>query len=106
MRASPAARQWDARWCRKCGRDAFFIADSMRSSSAAFSLFCASNTAFPLESNVRTLLNPALSRQRISSLIFAFIGLTPRRNAAYGGIDFLPFRSNPLCDRFGVHFFF
>src|SRR5690348_1181886 len=38
---------------------------------------------FPLESTVFTSRNPAFSNARFSSGIFAFIGLTPRRNATY-----------------------
>ena len=41
-----------------------------------------SNTTLPLESNVATLVNPAASNAFFTSGIFAFMGLTPRRNAA------------------------
>ena len=40
-----------------------------------------SGTTLPLESTVLTLVKPTSSKQSLSSGIFAFIGLTPRRNA-------------------------
>ena len=42
----------------------------------------ASNTTLPLESTVFTSVNPAASNARLSSGIFALLGLTPLRNAA------------------------
>jgi hypothetical protein len=43
----------------------------------------ASNTTLPLESTVFTPVKPAASKQRFSSGILAFMGLTPRRKATY-----------------------
>jgi hypothetical protein len=39
------------------------------------------NATLPLASTVLTSVKPAASKQRLSSDIFAFIGLTPRRKA-------------------------
>lgn len=44
--------------------------------------FRAPNTTFPLERTVRTSAKPADSNADLSSDILAFMGLTPRRNAA------------------------
>jgi hypothetical protein len=59
-----------------------FIAASALRSSAASCAAGALNTTLPLESTVLTSVNPAASNVSLSSGIFAFIGLTPRRNAA------------------------
>lgn len=58
------------------------IAASARRSSVARAMARESNTTLPLDSTVLTSVNPALSKQRLSSGIRAFIGLTPRRKAA------------------------
>jgi len=39
-------------------------------------------TTLPLERTVATSVKPARSKERFTAGIFAFIGLTPRRNAA------------------------
>src|SRR5882672_8714654 len=63
----------------------FFIAASALPSSDA-SVPRALNTTLPLERTVFTSAKPAASKHFFSSGIFAFIGLTPRRNAAYRGM--------------------
>lgn len=59
------------------------IAASAFFSSAGVEVTGARKTTFPLESTVRTSRNPAASKARTSSGIVAFVGETPRRNAAY-----------------------
>jgi hypothetical protein len=56
-------------------------ASALRCSAAALALRALSNTTLPLPSTVFTLLKPACSKQRLSSGIFAFMGLTPRSSA-------------------------
>ena len=58
------------------------IAASALRASASGVAARALETTLPLESTVRTSVKPAASNARSSSGIFAFIGLTPRRNAA------------------------
>ena len=61
-----------------------------RRSSAASIFICnalsvaarAPNTTFPLDSSVFTSVKPAASNAFFTSGIFAFVGITPRRNAA------------------------
>jgi hypothetical protein len=51
-------------------------------SSLASLVGAALNTTLPLPSTVCTSLKPASSKHRFSSGILAFMGLTPRKNAA------------------------
>ena len=44
----------------------------------------------PLDSKVLTSLKPAASKLFFSSGILQFIGTTPRRKAAYCGVDEIP----------------
>jgi hypothetical protein len=60
----------------------FSIAASTLRSSDTSDDARALNTTLPLESSVFTSVKPAASKHLFSSGIFAFIGLTPRRNAA------------------------
>ena len=57
------------------------MAASALRSSVARAMARELNATFPLDSSVFTSVKPALSKQRLSSGIFAFIGLTPRRKA-------------------------
>lgn len=59
---------------------------SARSARRSFEALRALNTTFPLERRVRTSEKPAASKQCLSSGILAFMGLTPRRKAAYRGM--------------------
>src|SRR5712664_4642262 len=70
----------------------FFIAVSALRSSDASDDARALNTTLPLERTVFTSAKPAASKHFFSSGIFAFIGLTPRRNAAYRGMATLSSR--------------
>src|SRR2546421_12508021 len=45
-------------------------------------------TTFPLDRTVLTSSKPCCSKHRLSSAIFTFIGLTPRRKATYRGIGY------------------
>ena len=60
----------------------FFIAASTLRSSDASDEARALKTTLPLKRTVFTSVKPAASKHLFSSGIFAFIGLTPRRNAA------------------------
>ena len=60
----------------------FFIAASILFWSAASDDAPALKTTLPLERSVFTSRKPAASKHFFTSGIFAFIGLTPRRNAA------------------------
>lgn len=62
-------------------RCALMAASALRSSEAGEAAR-ASNTTLPLDSTVFTAPKPAASKLRCRAGIFAFIGLTPRRNAA------------------------
>jgi hypothetical protein len=57
-------------------------ASALRSSSASGAAG-ALKTTLPLESTVFTWVNPAASKAALSRGMLAFIGLTPRRKAAY-----------------------
>jgi hypothetical protein len=59
----------------------FSIAASALRSIAPAAAARVLNTTLPLDSTVFTSVKPAASKQRFSSGIFAFIGLTPRRKA-------------------------
>ena len=60
----------------------FFIAVSTLRSSDASEDARALKTTLPLERTVFTSVKPPASKHLFRSDIFAFIGLTPRRNAA------------------------
>ena len=57
-------------------------ASALPSRVASLRAPAAVKTTFPLPSTVRTSEKPASSKQDLSSTIFAFIGVIPRRNAA------------------------
>src|SRR5205823_4034307 len=63
-------------------RRSFIAASALRSSAGADDA-PALKTMLPLERTVVTSAKPAASKHRFSSGIFAFMGLTPLRNAAY-----------------------
>ena len=67
---------------RKARPRCLLIAASALRSRVASGAAGALKTTLPLESAVFTSVNPAASNALFSSRIFAFIGLTPRRNAA------------------------
>ncbi len=62
------------------------IAASAFRSSVASELLLASNTTLPLPSTVFTSVNPAASNAALRAGILQFVGITPRRNAAYRGM--------------------
>jgi hypothetical protein len=64
----------------KAPRESAFIAVSAFFASTSFFALGAEKITLPLERSVRTSVKPAASTARFSSGIFAFIGLTPRRN--------------------------
>src|SRR5947207_9698592 len=65
------------------------IAVSARRSSVSSDAARAVNATLPLDSTVLTSVKPADSNAALRSGIFAFIGITPRSNAAYRGIAVL-----------------
>src|ERR671924_1497970 len=65
--------------CISIAASAFFCSD-------ASDAFAALNTTLPLERTVFTSEKPAASKACCSSGIFAFMGMTPLRKAAYRGM--------------------
>ena len=82
-RSSDDGRTWVTKAFPRC----FSMAASAFASSLARSSGFAEKATLPLDSSVLTSRNPTASKQRLSSGILQFMGLTPRRKATYRSTD-------------------